>query len=68
MTNFDLRLSYKKDTGNSADANIIKEIVLDESTTISELVEFMDIEIDIEMDEIPYVLWLEEQLIKLKIS
>ncbi len=63
MTEQDLRLSYKRDTGNNVDIDRTEKVELEDNLTIYELRYPIDIEIEIYMDSIPYVVWLEEQLL-----
>ena len=63
MTNQDLRAKYKKDTGIYADASGIDYIDLDNRLTIEELSQSVEVKVEIELEDIPYLIWLEEQLI-----
>ena len=66
MTNQDLRAKYKKDTGIYAGIKTEWETQLDGDLTIEELDSPIEVEIDIDLSDIPYLIWLEEQLINLK--
>lgn len=65
MNNNDIRKLYKKDTGENANAAIIDDIELSEDLTIGELSGYITVDINVGMDDIPYICWLEEQYLKI---
>jgi len=64
MTDLDLRAEYKKETGSYARAKISTEITLEDDTTIYDLGYPIAYVFDFQFYEIPYIIWLEDQLIK----
>ena len=63
MTSAGLRALYKKDTGLYADVLITKDITVDPETTLSELEDPIEFELDVDFDDFPYIDWLEEYII-----
>lgn len=66
MTNSDLRMLYKRDTGNNADIHVKAEIQISDQMTLEEMTETFEEDVYIYVDDIPYVEWLEEELLKFK--
>jgi len=63
MTENDLRIMYKRDTGNNAIPSLPVVIEPEEWVDLED-VEALEIDIPFDIEDVPYISWLEEKLIK----
>ena len=63
MTENDLRLMYKRDTGHEAIPSLPVVIEPEEWSDLEDE-EALEIEIPFDIKDVPYIIWLEEKLIE----